>query len=51
MTQATVGPGEAPEVRFVEPVWAVAPGQAVVVYRGDVVLGGGWIVQALKDEA
>jgi tRNA-specific 2-thiouridylase len=51
MTQATVGPGEAPEVRFAEPVWAVAPGQAVVVYRGDVVLGGGWIVQALKDEA
>ncbi len=50
MTQARVGPGEAPTVQFLEPVWAVAPGQAVVVYRDDVVLGGGWIVQALKDD-
>ena len=28
---------------FDEPQHAVAPGQAVVVYDGDVVLGGGWI--------
>jgi tRNA-specific 2-thiouridylase len=26
-----------------EPVWAVAPGQAAVLYEGDVVLGGGRI--------
>jgi tRNA-specific 2-thiouridylase len=31
------------EVRFEQPQFAVAPGQAVVCYDGDVVLGGGWI--------
>ena len=31
------------EVRFDEPQTAVAPGQAVVFYDGDVVVGGGWI--------
>lgn len=31
------------EVRFEEPQRAVAPGQAVVLYSGDTVLGGGWI--------
>ena len=30
-------------VRFDEPQIAVAPGQAVVFYDGDVVVGGGWI--------
>jgi tRNA-specific 2-thiouridylase len=30
-------------VRFDEPQGAVTPGQAVVLYDGDVVLGGGWI--------
>ncbi|MCK6455469.1 MAG: tRNA 2-thiouridine(34) synthase MnmA [Phycisphaerae bacterium] len=30
-------------VTFDEPQSAVAPGQAAVVYSGDVVLGGGWI--------
>lgn len=30
-------------VTFDEPVRAVTPGQAAVVYDGDVVLGGGWI--------
>jgi tRNA-specific 2-thiouridylase len=34
------------EVRFAEPVRAVAPGQAAVVYVGDRVLGGGWIEAA-----
>lgn len=30
-------------VRFVEPQFGIAPGQAVVLYDGDRVLGGGWI--------
>jgi tRNA-specific 2-thiouridylase len=30
-------------VRFAEPALGVAPGQAAVCYRGDRVLGGGWI--------
>ncbi|MCP4804905.1 MAG: tRNA 2-thiouridine(34) synthase MnmA [Proteobacteria bacterium] len=33
-------------VEFLEPAWAVSPGQAVVLYRGDQVLGGGWIRRA-----
>ena len=31
------------QVRFVEPQFGVAPGQAVVLYDNDRVLGGGWI--------
>jgi tRNA-uridine 2-sulfurtransferase len=31
------------EVTFDEPQFGVAPGQAVVLYDGDLVLGGGWI--------
>ena len=31
------------EVRFEAPVVAATPGQAAVVYRGDLVMGGGWI--------
>ena len=30
-------------VSFAEPRYGVAPGQAVVLYDGDRVLGGGWI--------
>jgi tRNA-specific 2-thiouridylase len=33
-------------VTFAEPQTAVTPGQAVVFYAGDRVLGGGWIVHA-----
>ncbi len=36
------------EVRFDRPVSAVTPGQAVVCYDGDRVLGGGWIDQAIQ---
>ncbi len=37
------------EVITDDPVWAAAPGQAAVFYRGDLVIGGGRIVRA--DEA
>jgi len=43
---ATVFPTSDParvEVRFDEPQRAVTPGQAAVLYDGDLVLGGGWI--------
>jgi tRNA-specific 2-thiouridylase len=30
-------------VTFEEPQRAIAPGQAAVLYAGDVVVGGGWI--------
>jgi tRNA-uridine 2-sulfurtransferase len=35
------------DVRFDQPVSAVTPGQAVVCYDGDRVLGGGWIDRAI----
>ncbi len=35
------------ELAFEEPERAVTPGQAVVLYRGDELLGGGWIEEAL----
>lgn len=42
---ALVQPFENDRVRitFDEPQWAVTPGQALVLYDGDEVLGGGWI--------
>jgi tRNA-uridine 2-sulfurtransferase len=43
---ATITPTADParvEIRFDEPQRAVTPGQAAVLYSGDLVLGGGWI--------
>lgn len=42
-TVTDLGDGSA-RLRFREPQRAVSPGQAAVVYDGDLVLGGGWIV-------
>ena len=47
-TPATVTPlenGQA-RIRLQEPQRAVTPGQAAVIYDGDVVVGGGWICRA-----
>jgi tRNA-specific 2-thiouridylase len=38
--------GDEITVRFDEPQSAITPGQAVVIYDGDFVLGGGWIESA-----
>jgi tRNA-uridine 2-sulfurtransferase len=40
-----------PEVvrfEFEEPQWAITPGQALVCYEGDRVIGGGWIRPAIR---
>lgn len=39
-------PGNRLTVRFDEPISAITPGQAVVCFDNDVVLGGGWIEAA-----
>jgi tRNA-specific 2-thiouridylase len=38
-----LGGGGAATIRFAEPEYGVAPGQAAVLYAGDRVVGGGWI--------
>lgn len=39
----TVGENGSFRVDFAQPVHGIAPGQAAVCYRGETVLGGGWI--------
>jgi tRNA-specific 2-thiouridylase len=43
----TASPDGGAEVNFVTPQSAITPGQAVVFYDGDRVLGGGWIEEAI----
>ena len=42
------GTGPVMRIDFAEPQRGIAPGQAVVVYRGDAVLGGGTVERALR---
>jgi tRNA-specific 2-thiouridylase len=44
----TVLPDSGARVEFAQPQSAATPGQAVVFYDGDRVLGGGWIEQVVK---
>jgi tRNA-specific 2-thiouridylase len=41
--EGLLGQGGACTIRFLEPEYGVAPGQAAVIYAGDRVVGGGWI--------
>ena len=38
-----LGAGAETTIRFAEPEFGVAPGQAAVLYAGNRVIGGGWI--------
>ncbi len=41
--EGALGDGAAVTIRFAEPEFGVAPGQAAVIYAGERVVGGGWI--------
>jgi tRNA-specific 2-thiouridylase len=41
--EGRLGDGEACTLRFENPEYGVAPGQAAVIYAGERVVGGGWI--------
>ena len=41
--EGALGDGQAVTIRFSQPEYGVAPGQAAVLYAGDRVVGGGWI--------
>lgn len=41
--EGPLGGGASTRIRFAEPEFGVAPGQAAVIYAGERVVGGGWI--------
>jgi tRNA-specific 2-thiouridylase len=41
--EGSLGDGADVVIRFAQPEYGVAPGQAAVIYAGDRVVGGGWI--------
>ncbi len=43
--EGSLGGGAAATIRFAQPEYGVAPGQAAVLYAGERVVGGGWIEQ------
>ena len=44
--EGPLGDGASTRIRFAQPEFGVAPGQAAVIYAGDRVMGGGWIDSA-----
>ena len=44
----TMPDSDCARIRFEQPQWAVAPGQSVVFYRGDVCIGGG-VIRSARD--
>ncbi len=46
--EGSLGEGAESVIRFAEPEFGVAPGQAAVLYAGDRVLGGGWIEETVR---
>lgn len=48
--EGELGDGAAVTIRFAEPEFGVAPGQAAVIYAGERVVGGGWIDTTEKVE-
>lgn len=46
--EGRLGAGAAATIRFAEPEFGVAPGQAAVLYSGGRVVGGGWIAETRK---
>ncbi|WP_156424861.1 tRNA 2-thiouridine(34) synthase MnmA [Novosphingobium fuchskuhlense] len=45
IVEGTLGAGRSCTIRFGQPEYGVAPGQAAVIYDGDRVIGGGWIAE------
>ena len=43
LLEGALGDGATATIRFAEPEYGVAPGQAAVLYAGERVVGGGWI--------
>jgi len=46
--EGPLGNGAETLIRFAEPEYGVAPGQAAVLYAGDRVVGGGWIEETFS---
>jgi tRNA-specific 2-thiouridylase len=42
--------GDRVRIEFTEAQRAITPGQAVVLYKGDAVVGGGWIEQIVEEK-
>ena len=51
MLDSPLGDGACATIRFAEPEFGVAPGQAAVIYAGDRVIGGGWIDETTRISA